>query len=145
MCLQEAQTGPVHMPCTEDFLVKIFHHFFHSKELQRQTTTNKQNPQGGRNQFKVSAAAIPILFMCSITAWSLRELVHGPELEENDSAERQSKAFHQLCVKFGPQEAQMSFSSSTQDMITKHSWDTEELLARTELLHRFYNRPLTRV
>lgn len=113
MCLQEAHTGPAHMPCREDFLVKIFHHFFHPKELQRQTTTSKQNPQGGRSQFKVSVAAIPILSMYSIIAWSLRELVHVPELEENDAVERQSKAFHQLCVKFGLQEAQMSFSSST--------------------------------
>lgn len=93
MFLQEAQTGPAHTPRRENIIINMFHHFFHPKELQpkdKLPQTNKTT-RVGKNQFKVRAVAIPILFLCSLIAWFLRELVHGPELEETDSVERQSK------------------------------------------------------
>lgn len=88
MCLQEAQTGPAHTPCREDILVNMFHHFFTPRSSKDKLSQIRKTPRVWRNQLKVRAVTIPILFMCSLIVWFLRELVCEPELEETHYVER---------------------------------------------------------
>lgn len=76
------------MPCRKISQLTYSLVFFTPRSSKHKLTKISKFPRVGRNQFKIRAVASPSLFLCSLTARSLRELVHGPKLEETHSVER---------------------------------------------------------